>query len=180
MRVARAGRATFHRVIWSAPDALARMRPSGENTRSPSPRSKLPGLPVWTGAARVRRRRDRAGSATFHRTSSLVEAAARRLPLGETAAPNRPRPAKPADSTASRAGWRGRVTFHRTGWPPNAIVATLRPSGEIVVGLPPSNSASRRGRAWLVTSHKMLVPDQGGPSAAPAKIRGSPENATGP
>src|SRR5712691_2414910 len=142
MRVARAGRATFHKVTWSLPDTLARICPSGENTRSPwlTPNGTGPGLSDRSGAAaRLRSRRGRAGSATFHRTSPVVEAAARMRPSGEIAWPHSA-PDKPADSTASRAGCRGRVTFHRAGWPLHALVATARPSGEIVAGLPPSNT----------------------------------------
>ena len=83
-------------------------------------------------------------------------------PSGENASPHSA-PDKPADSTASRAGCRGRVTFHRATWarPPNAFTATVAPSGEIVAGLPPSNTDSRRGRAWPVTSHRVLVAAQG-------------------
>jgi len=69
-------------------------------------------------------------------------------PSGENASPHSA-PEEPADSTASRAGCRGRVTFHKagSGRPPNAFVATVAPSGEIAAGLPPSNTDSRRGRA---------------------------------
>ena len=83
-------------------------------------------------------------------------------PSGENASPHSA-PGKPADSTASRAGCRGRVTFHRaaSARPPNAFAATVAPSGEIVAGLPPSNTDSRRGRAWSVTSHTVLVASQG-------------------
>ena len=173
MRVARAGRATFHTVTWSLPDTPASIRPSGENTRSPwlTPNGTGPGLSDRSGAvARLRSRRGRAGSATFHRTSPLVEAAARIRPSGENASPHSA-PDKPADSTASRAGCRGRLTFHRAGWPRNVPVATVAPSGEIVVGLPPSNTDSRRGRAWSVTSHRVLVASQGGPLVALTRMR---------
>jgi hypothetical protein len=80
-----------------------------------------------------------------------VEAAARMRPSGENAWPHCA-PDKPADSTASRAGCCGRVTFHRAAWarPPPALVATVAPSGEIAAGLPPSNTDSRHGRAWPV------------------------------
>src|SRR5260370_39264282 len=140
MRVARAGRATFHKVTWSLPDTLARICPSGENTRSAwlTPNGSGPGLSGRSGAAaRLRSRRGRAGSATFHRTSLLVEAAARMRPSGENARPHSA-PDKPADSTASPAGCRGRGTFHRAAWarPPNALAATGAPSGEIDAGLP--------------------------------------------
>src|SRR5215475_10428625 len=151
MRVAWSGRVTSHKVTWSRPDTLARVRPSGENTRSawPTPNGTGPGLSERSGAvARRRSRRGRAGSVTFHRTSLLVEAAARTRPSGENAWPHSA-PDKPTDSTASRTGCRGRVTFHRAAAarPPNAFVATVAPSGEIAVGLPPSNTDSRRGRA---------------------------------
>jgi hypothetical protein len=92
-------------------------------------------------------------------------------PSGENAWPHSA--PEPADSTASRAGCRGRVTFHRAAWarPPNAFAATVAPSGEIVAGLPPSNTDSRRGRAWPVMSHKVLVASQGGPLVALTRIR---------
>jgi hypothetical protein len=68
-------------------------------------------------------------------------------PSGENAWPHSA--PGPTNSRASRAGCRGRVTSHRATWarPPPALVATVAPSGEIVVGLPPSNTDSRRGRA---------------------------------
>jgi hypothetical protein len=93
-------------------------------------------------------------------------------PSGENAWPQSA-PDKPSDSTASRAGCCGRVTFHRatSAWPPNAFVATVAPSGEIVAGLPPSNTDSRRGRAWPVMSHRVLVASQGGPPVALTMMR---------
>ena len=53
----------------------------------------------------------------------------------------------------------------------------MAPSGEIVAGLPPSNTDSRRGRAWSVTSHKVLLASQGGPLVALTRMRRSRENA---
>src|ERR1700759_544966 len=125
MRVARAGWATSHTVTWPLPDTLASIRPSGENTRSPwpTPNGTGPGLSGTSGAAgRLRSRGGRVGPAPSHRTGLLVEAAARMRPSGENPSPHSA-PDKPADSTASRAGCRGRVTFHRAAWarPPDAL-----------------------------------------------------------
>src|ERR1700692_9808 len=138
MRVPRAGRATFHKVTWSLPDTLASIRPSEENTRSPwlTPNGTGPGLSDRSGAAaRLRSRRGRARAATVHRTRPVGEAAARMRPSGENAWPHSA-PDKPADSTASRTGCLGRVTFHRaaSARPPTAFAATVAPSGEIVAG----------------------------------------------
>ena len=91
-------------------------------------------------------------------------------PSGENASPHSA-PEKPCDSTASRAGCCGRVTFHRAGWPRNALVATVAASGEMVVGLPPSKTDSCRGRAWSVTSHRVLVASQGARPLAVTRMR---------
>src|SRR5690349_13057418 len=175
MRTARAGLATSHKVTWPRPDTPARVRPSGENTRSfwLTPNGSGLGLSGRRGAgARARSGRGRAGSATFHRTRPVVEATARMRPSGENASPHSA-PDKPADSTASRTGRPGRVTSHRAAWarPPNAFAATVAPSGEIVAGLPPSNTDSRRGRALSVMSHRVLVASQGGPLLALTMVR---------
>jgi hypothetical protein len=42
---------------------------------------------------------------------------------------------------------------------------------EFVAGLPPSNTDSRRGRAWSVTSHRVLVASQGGPPVTLTRMR---------
>src|SRR5580698_8329730 len=142
------------------------MVPRGEKARSLSAMSlgDGPGFCGVTGAGSTRSSRGRAGLVTSHRVRAVVEALARTVPAGEKAWPHRV-PEAPGNRTDRRCGCRGRVTFHRAGWPPNATVATVAPSGEMAAEPSPSKTDRRRRPAGRVTCQRVTLPLNGAPPA---------------